>query len=203
MKPELILFDTETGGLEPHCSLLEAYFVSVSADLKPIQELHLKIKPNPGEVYVVTAGALEVNHIDLVRHDKEARTRNEAKALLGAFLQAQYAAAGKKMMPLGHNAAFDIGFVHKQLMGKAEWEETMSYHVEDTIALIAAIKRKGLMKKNIWSLGTVAKELGIKFDSAGLHGAKVDAMLTLEVYKKLLEFIGPPQVDLAKGIFEA
>ena len=196
MKPEIILFDTETGGLETHCSLLEAYFVSLSEDLKPIQELHLKIKPNPGEVYVVTAGALDVNHIDLVRHDREALSRNDAKVALSNFLESQMAAAGKKMFPLGHNVHFDLDFVHRQLMSKPEWEKTMSYHVEDTIALIAAIKRKGLMKKNIWALGTVAKELGIKFDPSGLHGAKVDAMLTLEVYRKLLEYLSePPHID--------
>ena len=40
------------------------------------------------------------------------------------------------------------------------------------------------------------KELGIKFDPSGLHGAKVDAMLTLEVYRKLLEYLSePPHID--------
>ena len=189
MKPDTILFDTETGGLEPMHSLLEAYFVTLSEDLQPLEELHLFIKPNPGEPYIVTAGALQVNKIDLVTHDTNAITRNDARAKLMDFLARAHSQAGKKLMPMGHNVPFDIGFVQRHLMSKAEWELYCSYHLDDTVVLISALKRRGILRKNVWSLGTVAKELGVQFDASQLHGAKADAMLTLMVYRKLMEYV--------------
>ena len=189
MKPDTILFDTETGGLETMYSLLEAYFVTLSEDLQPIEELHLKIKPNPGEPYIVSAGALQVNKIDLVTHETNAITRNDARAKLVDFLARAHGQAGKKLMPMGHNVPFDIGFVQRHLVAKAEWEQYCSYHLDDTVVLISALKRRGILRKNVWSLGTVAKELGVQFDSTQLHGAKADAMLTLMVYRKLLEYV--------------
>lgn len=189
MKPHYILFDTETGGLKGHHSLLEFYGVTLSKDLEPVAELHLFIKPNDGEDYIVTAGALKVNGIDLVEHEAKAVTRNEASLKLYNFIKEAKEAAGRKIIPVGHNIPFDLKMVHNQLMNEAEWNKWCDYHFIDTCVMAEVLKIAGLLPPKVSKLGTVATKLGVKFDASNLHGAKYDIMVNLEVLKKMISLI--------------
>ena len=66
--------DTETGGLSTACSLLEVAAVITDTDFNEVASFYVKTKPEDGDrsVYKVQVGALKVNQIDLVSHDKQA-----------------------------------------------------------------------------------------------------------------------------------
>jgi len=188
-QPYFFLFDTETGGLEPRHSVLEFYGITLTKDLEPVSELHMFIRPNDGEDYVVTSGALAVNKIDLVAHSQNSITRNEASLKLYNFLKESKESAGRKLIPAGHNIPFDLKMVFGQLMNQKTWETWCDYHFLDTCVLAEAMKIAGVLGQKVSRLGTIAEKLGVKFDASNLHGAKYDIMVNLEVLKKMISFI--------------
>lgn len=123
-----IAFDTETGGLSPaKTDILTAYFCILDDDLQLQAELELKIRPNGDDPYRVTAGALSINGIDLIKHHKEALTKTEAAFKLKAFLN-NYKPPGKeKLIPVGHNLSFDVNFICEHLLTKQEWDAFCGY----------------------------------------------------------------------------
>ena len=188
-QPCYFMFDTETGGLEPKHSLLEFYGITLTKDLEPVAEIHMLIRPNDGEDYIVNAGALAVNKIDLVSHSQNSITRNEASLKLFNFLKESHTQAGKKLIPAGHNIPFDIGMVFGQLMVKKMWETYCSYHFLDTCVLAEAFKIAGLIPPKVSRLGTIAEKLGVNVDANQLHGAKYDIMVNIEVLKKMISLL--------------
>ena len=78
-----LAFDCETTGLTSYCNILTAYFIILDNNLNKIDDLDLKIKH---DFYTVYTKALEINKIDLLKHDKEGIILNQAKKLLLDFL---------------------------------------------------------------------------------------------------------------------
>src|SRR5277367_5286674 len=79
--------DSETGGLDPKKSdILTLYIAVTDEDLKIIDGLDLKLKPND-RLPICDARALEVNKIDLQAHlaNPETITYSEAKVKITAF----------------------------------------------------------------------------------------------------------------------
>src|SRR6185437_1201091 len=114
-----LAFDVESGGVTDDHSLLSVYFAVIDEDLKTLHgELDMLIKPDDGN-YVVTAGALVVNKIDLIEHDKVAIKESAAGTMLYNFLKTHAPDGTTKLTPLGHNIAFDVQFIKKHLLNKA------------------------------------------------------------------------------------
>ena len=63
-----LAFDVETTGLETNCNVLTAYFIILDADYNKIDTLDLKIKY---PYYIIYPKALEINKIDILKHDKD------------------------------------------------------------------------------------------------------------------------------------
>jgi DNA polymerase III epsilon subunit-like protein len=76
--------DVETGGLEPKHSTLTVAFVIFSSGGEELDKLHLKLKHKE---YCVTREALEINGIDLVKHDLEALPVEDCQRLAKEFLK--------------------------------------------------------------------------------------------------------------------
>lgn len=195
-----LIYDVESGGLssDKH-SLLTAYFKVIDQNFQQIDTLSLKIKP-PNATYAVTAKALSINKIDLVKHYAEAISIEEARRQLVAFLSRHSASGESPLTPVGHNVTFDEGFVQKQLLedtdrgisGKESWEMYVSYRRIDTAALAEALRMKGVIPASVGSsLGSLCQFFGI--DSSGAHDAQVDVDMTGDLLRGMLNFVIRPK----------
>ncbi len=184
---KFIAFDNETGGVAPETSLLTVYFAILDENLNQIDELDLILKPNDGKPYVVEAGGLEVNKINLIEHDKKAITYSEGGQLLVKLLRKHASGAGEKLTPLGHNVPFDIAGVNNHLLGAKTWNQFVSYKIQDTQQNASFLQRKGMLPADMSvRLQTLIEYFNVKVEGE-LHTSKYDTLCTVEVYKALLK----------------
>jgi DNA polymerase III epsilon subunit-like protein len=188
---KFLIYDCETGGLHSsEHSLLTIYggvFTFDNGKFTLQSEIDLKIKPNDGESYNVTPGALLVNKIDLVKHDKEAVSINEAARLWYNFLFQESCDGANKLIRVGHNEPFDNGFVVNNLLKESIWRKFTDYHTIDTVSLARGLKLKGrLPKGQKLNLAALAKFLEVPSNESDLHTAKGDTHLCARVLEILL-----------------
>lgn len=175
-------FDTETGGVTEGTALLSAHFAACDTNWEVLDELELFVKPDNGE-YLVTARALEINKIDLIKHDKVAITYSQAGAKLREFLW-RYSQNGKiKLQPMGKNVGFDVEKVTETILGAKTFFQFASYRNYDLTALITYLKRTGKLPADApESLEGLAKFKGI---NAEWHTARGDNYAGIAVIKWL------------------
>ena len=187
-----IALDCEMGGIDLKYSLLTVYFSALDDNLQPYNELYLRLKPDDGD-YIVCAEALLVNKIDLVKHDVLAIPYREGRAQLGKWLREVSGEGKTKLRALGHNVGGDIRFIWEKIYDRKKWESYVSYRQLDTATICQFLKDKGSLPKSVdgpegvsGSLMSLVRYFGIPYDEKTLHDAKVDTLLTVESYKKLL-----------------
>ena len=182
-----LAFDIESGGVTVDKSLLTVYFEVLDANLNYIDSGELKVKPDDG-IYHVTAEALSVNKIDLVKHDAEATGEKACKTILFNWLSHWSDKGSVKLIPLGHGIAFDIKFLQAHLLSVDSWNMFVSYRTRDTASLAGAAQDVGLIPPSITgSLTSLCEHFGIV--STAAHTSKGDVQMTIAVYKHLLEAI--------------
>lgn len=184
-KAKYIALDVETGGIGTDKSLLSAYFMALDNNLEFVSELLLLTKPDDG-IYTVTAEALRINGINLIEHEKVAVTVTEGSQKLYDFLS-QINPTGKiKLIPIGHNVAFDIKFIHAKLLKEGTWNKFVAYGgALDTGVIASYLKRTGVIPESVkGSLSSLAEHY--KIDNRGAHDAVVDVHMTVEVLRKML-----------------
>ena len=92
-----------------------------------------------------------------------------------------------KLMSIGHNVPFDVGFITSHLLKADVWNTFVSYHSLDTIPIAQFLKLKGkLATRTPLKLGELAKALNVSVSDQSLHGAKYDTLLCVEVLKALI-----------------
>jgi oligoribonuclease (3'-5' exoribonuclease) len=183
-----LAFDVEAGGTDFEHSLLSAYFVVIDEDLKTVYgELDLLVKPDSGN-YVVTAEALSVNKIQLIEHDKVAITESKAGTLLYNFLKTHASNGAVKLIPLGHNIAFDVDFIKRHLLNKS-FNQFVSYRMLDTSSQIQFMKLTGQVPRDLaGSLSEIATYFGISTIDNVPHTAKGDTYMVIEILRKLRDY---------------
>lgn len=188
MDTKYVGLDCETGGLlAKDCSLLTVFFGIFNQNLELTSELPLIIKPDDNKPYAVTAGALEVNKINLIEHDKVAISESDARTRLYNFLKMESNGGKVKLVPIGQNVKFDIDFVNAHLINKQGWDYFCSYRALDTGTIGQFLRMVGLIPYSVTgSLGSYAKFYGITPPGA-LHDAKTDTLVTVMVLKAMLE----------------
>lgn len=182
-----VTMDLETGGVTTNCSLLTAYFGFLDENLNLLDHLDLKVKPNNGEPYVVQAGGLAVNGINLIEHDKVALTESQCGELLMKKLK-QHSKNGKiKLIPIGHNVQFDILFIYEHLLSKKNFDMYVSYRKLDTGTIAQFFKLCGFIPNDkSGSLEYLAELFGVKFKDRA-HTAESDAMMCVQILQKMRE----------------
>lgn len=189
-----IALDIETGGIGDDKSLLTACFILAKrtddGEMQIIDSLNLKIKPEDG-IYHVTAESLGINHIDLKQHDKDAITEREAGQKLYERLKTWYTISGStKLIPVGHNVAFDIRRVTNTLVSRGSWDSFVSYRVLDTCTIAQFLKMTNKLPN---SLTCSLVNLGDYFNCRPLggkpHEAEYDTLLALNVLEKLTTYV--------------
>jgi len=146
------LFDCETGGKNPKTSLLTLYGMILDSNLNVTDSIDLRIKPNNG-IYHVTARAMEINKIDLVRHNTEAVPVNEAAKLFVNFA-CKHSIGIDKMVPAGHNLSLDIRFCKRYLLKAPnaegdDWNKFFGYRNLDTATLAHGLILAGKLPSNL------------------------------------------------------
>ena len=197
--------DSETGGLTTDQDLLTLYLAIVDEDLRVLEELDLKLKPNENRLPLAEAGALKVNGIDLHKHlaDPETITYGEAKTKIVAMVKKYLKKKGRysNVRPLFYNASFDIGFIQAHVLPAEEWNSLISYNVVDPKVVVNFLKDCNYFPPDLGSLVSVVKHFNVPMQGSA-HTAKVDTLATIEVYKKILELMankkdsGGQSVDL-------
>lgn len=191
---KFIALDVETGGIGDDKSLLTACFIlSEKADngeMVIIDVLNLKIKPDDG-IYHLTAESLSINHIDIQSHDKTAITVRDAGQQLYAKLKSWYILAGSnKLIPVGHNVAFDIRRVTNTLVSPGSWDQFVSYRVLDTCVIAQFLRMTNKLPNNLaCSLVNLGDYFKCHPISGKPHEAEYDTLLALNVLGKLMSYV--------------
>ena len=181
-----LAFDVETTGLETNCNVLTAYFIILDADYNKIDTLDLKIKY---PYYIIYPKALEINKIDILKHDKDINSVYTELAILKLNSILEKNKTNTKYKIMGHNVQFDLNMLINNNILTKEYIDIyldLSKYI-DTLILARELKLKKIIPKNqSLSLSKLCyyydlyNELENKF-----HNAEYDIKLTILLYKKL------------------
>lgn len=192
-----LFVDTETGGLTPKHSLLTVSCIAVDKDFNilPIDDnnpgLYLQIKHDH---YALSAGALAVNKIDIVSHNAVGVTIADAKYMLTKYIKQVTTVTGKRrLVPAGHNVAFDVQFLRAYLLDDAEWDQYFTYPAFDTAAIARFLNAAGFVSGG-YSL-TALRDRFVPHATAGdMHNAEVDNLVAIELAKKFVNMLPVPVI---------
>lgn len=175
-----VIVDVETGGFEaPRHALLEIAAVILRMDgdglLYPAQTVSTHVQPFAGSV--LDPKSLEVNGI---RPDHPLRmARAEAEALEHVFApvrQAVRAAGCQRAILVGHNAAFDLGFLNAAIARCAcKRSPFHPFSCFDTVSLAGLAYGQTVLARAL-------QAAGIAWDAAQAHSAVYDAERTAELF---------------------
>lgn len=186
--PKYFLFDTETGGVRKEMSLLTLYGYILDESLNVLDTIDLKIKPDDG-IYRLNAAGLEMNRINIVEHDKVAKSVSEVRTLFKNYICGW--SLNQKLTPIGHNVRFDVKFAKTHLL--EDWDRYFDRRHIDTASVGKFLALTGFVPKlNTYSLSEMALAMMIDVDESKRHEANYDADLTLKVLQNM--------TNLVKGI---
>ncbi len=184
LKHPYLFLDTETGGLDVEKHSLLSIGLVVGDDGVVRDSLEILIRHEP---YVVSAGGMAVNRIDLVQHDKAALDPEAALDALEAFCQRHFPEEDPITL-VGHNVTFDRNFLavffarhHRPL------EPRISHRIIDTHSIAAALRDAGRLPIENLSSSALFLHFGIVIPEEKRHTALGDALGTFELYWKLVE----------------
>jgi len=192
---QLCVIDTETTGLDAYWhEMIQIAIVALDSDIKPRQDVlpfYIEIIPEHPER--ADKKAMEVNRKTFTEIAQRGHDREKAKDLLEEWIKTlglpttKYGNP-KKIIPLGQNYAFDMGFI-KQWLGVDLYNDLFDYHYVDTMITAhflndraAAHAEKVPFSKT--NLQWLARTLGVQRDRA--HDALQDCLSTADVYRLML-----------------
>lgn len=171
--------DTETGGLYPAKNPLLSVGMVITDKLFRIQHRYeINIK---GNSKFCERKALEVNGIDIKKHNKGALTPFQALKEIKGIIKNHFGEAPPRL--IGHNIHFDIRFMEMLYMkfgGRYPKPFKYHYHLIDTMSAAGVLKSIGLVRS--MGLNPLLKQFGIK--SVGrAHTALVDIENTVKLLR--------------------
>jgi DNA polymerase III epsilon subunit-like protein len=187
MAQPFLFLDTETGGLDPRGNSLLSLGLVVGDGPRVVNSLEILFRHEP---YVVSAGGMKVNRIDLVRHHEAALDPPVAMAVLEVFLEQHFPHRCQPIILAGHNVAFDQAFLEVFLAGQGrEMEPRFSHRLVDTHSLAAGLRDAGRLPLDNLSSSALFAHFGILVPEDQRHTALGDALATFELYWKLVELM--------------
>lgn len=185
--------DTETTGLQAgYHEIVELAIIPVGNTLYPrtdVPPFDCLIRPqHPERVDPKALGKSNKTFVAALDHGLPPETVVE---LLESWIRTRLRLPeGKRIIPLGHNAQFDVGFL-QDLLGFENFNFHFDSRTRCTLATANFLNDRadasGEQIPFAGSLGldNVARRLGIEVDRSMRHEARYDALLALEVYRKL------------------
>jgi len=187
MTQPMLFLDTETGGLEPRRHSLLSLGLVVGEGPVLTDSLEILVKHEP---YVVSAGGMKVNRIDLVKHSASALEPAMALRVLNVFLDQHFPHRCQPIVLCGHNVTFDQAFLRVFLEGLGETlEPRFSHRIVDTHSLAAGLRDAGKLPLDNLSSTALFEHFGIQIPEDQRHTALGDALGTFELYWKLVELM--------------
>ena len=176
-----LVIDTETTGLSPQINktlTVGLLLIDVEKDfLDIIDSSHIFIKHNN---YNTTKEAMDINKIDLEKHELHAIPPIKACSQINSFINKHIL---HETPLIGHNIQFDRGFLHA-LFDQGETSHKFNYRYEDTMWMWRNLQGKNLVPSGGSTLQNVANYFKIDYTKA--HDALADCKITAKVYHKLL-----------------
>lgn len=175
-----MVMDCETGSLDPFTGALLSVGLVDWADGEVLRTEEILIDP---EGLACEEKALQVNGIDLELHCAYSVTRAEAAERIKAFC----APMGRPWV-CGHNIAFDISFV-RRLFTPEELRRVFSHRPICTMQVLGFLEHAGLIPPGIAKLDQAMTHFGLAMPEGKRHTALADALVTAELYSRLLQTI--------------
>lgn len=178
----LLFLDTETGGIDPtKYSLLTIGYIVWDRECGVLysREVCQKLAR-----YRVSREALEINHFDLKKYEKERILTS--REIIDEFNLIRSKFFGAKKIPLaGHNISFDVEFLRAMYRKQGmDIEKTFSYKTVDTFTILQFMNHCGRLPDGITSLSKAIDYFHIEINER--HTALGDAFATLDLYQKML-----------------
>lgn len=181
---DYVVIDVETTGTDPKKhQILSVAMLALDSTLKPLGFGSWKIKHDN---YVVDPKALEINRINLVKHHNNPKSLNVSTAkshMIAFFNTPVHRPAGQqqKMIAIGHNLGFDVGFITEFL---PTWWNFVHYRKLDTQVIAMERILTGRLPADCGSgLGDLTAHFNLEYKA---HTAPGDVYATYKVLKKLL-----------------
>ena len=156
------------------------------------ESLNLKLKPDPIEgrsLYTVDAEAMEVNKIDLAKHDAEAITYKQSKTIIYEWLEQMYEEYGF-LTPFGNCIQGDIDSIIALTITKNSWNNFVSYNPIELLSIGNFLKFAGKIPEDqSLSLSKLAEFLGVKIDTNLVHSAEYDVWIGAQIIKYYFELL--------------
>ncbi|MFZ4737702.1 MAG: exonuclease domain-containing protein [Bradymonadia bacterium] len=179
---DVIVIDTETGGLDPdRVSLLTLALVPGDGAAP------LDLTVAESEI-VVTPRSLEITRLDPEVIRRTGLAPVAACDRIDAWLAAH--ARGRKRVCAGHNVAFDIAFTRRlyRLAGRS-LPDFFSHRTLDTHTLLWGLRAAGRLPPNVVGSDAAFAHFGIEPATADRHTALGDARATLNLLRALVELL--------------
>jgi len=187
MTQPLLFIDTETGGLDPRKHSLLSVALVVGEGPRVANSLEILIRHEP---FVVSAGGMKVNRIDLVQHAAAALDPDMALGVMNVFLDQHFPHLCKPIILAGHNVGFDQAFLGTFLENLGHHlEPRFSHRVVDTHSLAAALRDAGKLPLDNLGSSALFAHFGIQVPEDKRHTALGDALATFELYWQLVELM--------------
>jgi DNA polymerase III epsilon subunit-like protein len=180
-----LVIDTETGGTDPQThSLLEFSAIEVRGG----DTFTRRVKEDP---MLVTAGALEVNRLDL------SKWSSAVGPCLAAFqfrdwIMARQEHSADQVELIGHNIDFDYRFLER-LFHLAdltdEFRRLFSYRKRDTAGIARFLEDVGVLTLKGRKLKDICDTLNVWFPPDKEHTSLGDAQATRLLYERLIGIV--------------
>ena len=177
-----LVIDTETTGLSPRLNktlTVGMLLVDVEKDFLDILDSNHVFIRHVGKN--VSPGAMKVNKINLIEHNKIAIEEDEACEEINSFIDKNRL---HDTTLVGHNFHFDRGFLNSLFKRTGIVPQLHEFH-EDTMRIWRGLKRERIVPFDLRSnLGTIANYFDIDYKKA--HDALADCHITVRVYHEML-----------------
>ena len=182
----LAAIDVETTGRDPaYNEVCQVAVVVLDCHLNPVNQFYTNIRPlHPHRMHPEATAAHGLS-LEVLN---QAPGPYEVADMMWEWSRSLELAPGKRIIPLVHNASFDIPFL-QQWLGYELFYDIFGYPVRDTQALVSALMDKAAFNCvkipfNRANLGTCCETLGVTLD--GAHDSLADALATARVYRTLM-----------------
>ena len=180
-----LVFDTETGGLDSQSHSLLTLGLVACEGAQVLETLELKVRHEP---YVVSAGGLKVNRINLVTHHESALEHASVSERVMDFCERHF--GSEPLTLVGHNVSFDFEFMKRFLsLNGIDIESRFHHRTVDTHSIAKALREKGKLPQMRLSSDELFRHFAIHVPADQRHTALGDALATHTLYLKLVELI--------------
>ena len=179
----MIALDTETGGLDSteHSILSVGMWTVDTVECTVTNPLYFTIKEPE---IVVVPEAMAINGLDLEHIESDGVSPEGACTIINNYCKE----VGTKPTPLGHQVAFDMGFLQRlyRLGGGAPLP--FHYRTIDVPSVLTTMYLARLLPRDISSSQKALEYFGMS--RGAIHNALHDAKCTATVYLNLLAILG-------------